>query len=48
MGEKKVYIEQVIEPDARLWDPPQGGYDTLAGFIQGRFMICLECWLKIV
>ena len=48
MGEKKVYIEQVIEPDARLWDPPQGGYDTLAGFVQGGFVIWLECWLKIV
>ncbi|KAL8041811.1 hypothetical protein ABFX02_09G008200 [Erythranthe guttata] len=43
--EKKVYIEEVIDPSARLWDPPQGGYDTLAGFIQGGYVIWLENWL---
>ena len=46
--EKKVYIEQVIEPNAHLWDPPQGGHDTLAGFVQGGFVIWLESWLKNV
>lgn len=40
--EKKVYIEEVIDPDAHLWDPLQGGYDTLAGFIQGGYLIWIE------
>lgn len=48
IGEKKVYVEEVIEPDARLWDPPQGGHDTLAGYVQGGFLIWLECWLKYI
>ncbi|KAL7090715.1 hypothetical protein ACP275_12G058600 [Erythranthe tilingii] len=43
--EKKIYIEEVIDPNARLWDPPQGGYDTLAGFVQGGYVIWLENWL---
>ena len=34
IGKKKVYIEQVIDPNARLWHAPQGGHETLAGFVQ--------------
>ncbi|KAM7471857.1 hypothetical protein LguiA_010040 [Lonicera macranthoides] len=48
IGEKKVYVEEVIEPDAHLWDPPQGGHDTLAGYVQGGFLIWLEYWLKYI
>lgn len=48
LGEKKVYIEEVIDPNARLWDPPQGGHETLAGFVQGGYVIWLESWLKHV
>ncbi|KAL9170300.1 hypothetical protein ABFS82_04G136200 [Erythranthe guttata] len=43
--EKKVYIEEVLDPNARVWDPPQGGYDTLAGFVQGGFIIWFQSWL---
>lgn len=47
-GEKKVYIEDVFEPDAPLWDPPQGGHETLADFVQGGYVIWMDCWLKYV
>mgnify|MGYP006900065977 CR=1 FL=1 len=48
VGEKKVYIEQVIEPDAPLWDPPQDGFFTLVGFVQGGFVIWTKRWLTYV
>ena len=44
-GKNKVYINEVIDPNAHLWEP-QGGHNTLAGFIQGGFVIWLECWLR--
>ncbi|KAM7493893.1 hypothetical protein LguiB_028502 [Lonicera macranthoides] len=43
-GEKKVYIDEVFNRDARLWDAPQGGHDTLAGYVDGGFLIWLDCW----
>ncbi|KAM7528312.1 hypothetical protein LguiB_031722 [Lonicera macranthoides] len=46
--EKKVYIDEVFDPDARLWDAPQGGHDTLAGYVDGGFLIWLGCWLNYV
>ncbi|KAM7516831.1 hypothetical protein LguiA_006414 [Lonicera macranthoides] len=47
-GERKVYVEEVFDPDANLWDPPQGGHDTFAGFVQGGFLIWLDCWLNYI
>ena len=47
-SEKKVYVERVLDPEARLWDAPQDGHETLAGFVDGGFLIWLECWLKNV
>lgn len=29
LGEKKVWIDEVMEPDASLYDPPQNGHYTL-------------------
>ncbi|KAM7481751.1 hypothetical protein LguiB_006334 [Lonicera macranthoides] len=48
LGEKKVYVEKVLEPNAPVWDPPQWGHDTLAGFARGGYLIWLDCWLKYV
>ena len=47
-NEKKVYIEQVFMPDARLWGAPQDGHHTLAGFVEGGYVIWAECWLDYV
>lgn len=47
-GEKKVYVERVLDPEARLWDAPQDGHETLASYVDGGFLIWLECWLKNV
>ena len=45
-GEKRVYVERVLDPEARLWDAPQDGHDTLASYVDGGFLIWLECWFK--
>lgn len=47
-GENKVYIDEVFDPDARLWDDPQGGHETLAGYVDGGFLIWLDCWLNYI
>ena len=47
-GEKKVYVERVLDPEARLWDAPQDGHETLASYVDDGFLIWLECWLKNV
>ena len=45
-GDKKVYIKEVLEPEAQLWDAPQDGHNTFAGFVDGGFLTWPECWLK--
>ncbi|KAJ6824276.1 uncharacterized protein M6B38_102835 [Iris pallida] len=47
-GEKKVYVKEVIDPDAPLFDPPQRGNHTFAGLVDGGFLIWLDCWLEYV
>ena len=47
-GEKKVYVERVLDPETRLRDAPQDGHETLASYVDGGFLIWLECWLKNV
>ena len=47
-GEKKVYVERVLNPEARLWDTSQDDHETLASYTDGGFLIWLECWLKNV
>ncbi|KAM7477609.1 hypothetical protein LguiA_025822 [Lonicera macranthoides] len=41
IGEKKIWVEEVMELDARLWDPPQGegDYNTLASYAQGGYIL---------
>lgn len=41
-------IDEVFDPDARLWDDPQGGHETLAGYVDGGFLIWLDCWLNYI
>ena len=40
-GEKKVYVERILDPEACLWDAPQDGPETLAGYVDGGFLIWL-------
>ena len=47
-GEKKVYVERVLDAEARLWDAPQDGHETLVSYVDGGFLIWLEYWLTNV
>ncbi|KAM7468868.1 hypothetical protein LguiA_007051 [Lonicera macranthoides] len=44
--EKKVWIEEVIEPDAALWDAPQDGHHTLSAYVSGGYLVWLDSLLK--
>ena len=48
VGERKVYVEEVMKPDARLFDAPQGDQFTFADLVLGGYLIWLDCWLKYV
>ncbi|KAM7469818.1 hypothetical protein LguiA_008001 [Lonicera macranthoides] len=47
IGEKKVYIDEVLEPDAPLWFP-QDGNDTFSAYVAGGYIIWFEPWLKYI
>ena len=35
VGERKIYMEEVMKPDARLFDAPQGGQFTFVDLVLG-------------
>ncbi|PIA31392.1 hypothetical protein AQUCO_05000057v1 [Aquilegia coerulea] len=41
-GEKKVYITEVLDPNASIYDGPQNGETTILGFVDGGFLIWTE------
>ncbi|KAL6495077.1 hypothetical protein OROGR_030759 [Orobanche gracilis] len=45
-GEKRVYIEEVLEPDCLVYDGPQNGNHTLNDWLDGEYIIWLEGRLK--
>ncbi|KAL6552799.1 hypothetical protein OROHE_008163 [Orobanche hederae] len=45
-GEKRVYIEEVLEPDCLVYDGPQNGNHTLNDWLDGGYIIWLEGRLK--
>ena len=47
LGEKKVYIDEVMEPDAPLWFPQDGNH-TLFVYAAGGYMILFDSWLKYI
>lgn len=47
IGEKKVYIEEVLVGDALVYDGPQDGIRYLDGFSAGGPLIWLESRMKI-
>ncbi|KAL6552591.1 hypothetical protein OROHE_007955 [Orobanche hederae] len=45
-GEKRVYIEEVLEPDCLVYDGPQNGNHTLNDWLDGGYIIWVEGRLK--
>ncbi|KAL6558270.1 hypothetical protein OROMI_018620 [Orobanche minor] len=45
-GEKRVYIEEVLEPDCLVYGGPQNGNHTLNDWLDGGYIIWLEGRLK--
>lgn len=45
-GEKRVYIEEVLEPDCPVYDGPQNGNHTLNDWLEGGYIIWLEGRMK--
>ena len=45
-GEKVVYVEKVIDPDAPLFEAPQNGLHTLSELVDGGFVIWPEYRLR--
>lgn len=46
--EKKVWVEEVMVPDAILWDAPQDGHHTLSAYVSGGYLVWLDSLLKYV
>ncbi|KAL6552810.1 hypothetical protein OROHE_008174 [Orobanche hederae] len=46
-GEKRVYIEEVLEPDCLVYDGPQNGNHTLNDWLDGGYIIWLEGRLNL-
>ncbi|KAL5727087.1 hypothetical protein ACHQM5_000319 [Ranunculus cassubicifolius] len=46
-GEKKVFVEDVLDPDAHIYDGPQNGEYTLEALVEGGFLIWLEGRLQL-
>lgn len=45
-GEKRVYIEEIMDPEAAVYDGPQDGNMTLNGWLRGGYIIWLAGRLK--
>ncbi|KAM7495434.1 hypothetical protein LguiB_030043 [Lonicera macranthoides] len=46
--EKKVWVEEVMEADAVLWDVPRDGHQTLSANVSDGYMVWLDSLLKYV